>query len=641
MNRLFLIFITLLIFPCLKAQEDIDILMKQLNSAVSSGDSISVARIYYKLGKEYDRQDSLEKSNFYLEKALSVAKELKYSKAIATITNYLAGNYSELGRQKEAIRLYDDSFSLFMSLKDTASAAAICMNLGSEYLNMSDYDKALEYELKALKLKESARDSANIAYYYQSVSEIYKSLGFDEKWKEYLFKAKELSGNPVYADLKTRMAVLNDIAALKEKEGNKDLALKLYDQMYSVSEKENYTRGMNTALTNMSNIYLKQGNYNKAVEAAKRSYMLSLSEDNLWAIVNRCLHIGNIYLKMRDGTNAQIWFNRVLQKAGNRYPDEIMKSYKGLYEADKLTGDYKNATQHVEKYIALKDSIEDVVVKNRVRELEAIYQNEKSKSKIKELFHETKIQKQKIRLQNLLLLSVILIALGILAMVFMLLRQQKLKALNREVMLQQRLLRSQMNPHFIFNSLGSIQNFMYNNETKKAAFYLGSFSSLMRSILENSRKELITIEEETETLNNYLELQKMRLGFRYKIVCSEDIDKEFVLIPPMLIQPFVENSIKHGIKDLGEKGHIKVEFQLNGDKLKVTVEDNGVGINHGSTPDRDHKSLAMKIFKERISFLSSYLKKELTYQIFDKSETNKREKGTKVIVEIPIINNYG
>jgi tetratricopeptide (TPR) repeat protein len=620
------------------AQDSLDSLNKVLSVALVSGDSLGIARTYYKLGIAYDKQDNFEKSNSYLNKALLMAKEIKSSKAIAVITNYLASNYSEQGRQWDAIELYEQSYDLFISLNDSAEAAAVYMNIGTEYLDMSKYEQALEYEIKALKMKEQVGDSLNIAYFYQSVGELFKLLDMLDKWKEYLKKANELSDNPYYADIKTRIAILKDLAGLKEREGDYDAALVLYEKLYSTSEKDGYVRGMNVAYSSMSNVFKAQKKYSEAIDVAKKAYELSLLEQNVLVIVNRCNNVGNIYLASGNGFDAGKWFRLALQNAQNKYPDEQIGSYKGLYEASKLTNDYKSATDFIEKYITLKDSIEDLSMKKRVTELETIYQTEKNRAEIVSLNQQNKIQRQKLSFQNLLLWSIVVIAIFVIVIVSLVLRQQRLKSRNKEIMLQQKLLRSQMNPHFIFNSLGAIQNFMYQSENKKASFYLGSFSSLMRAILVHSREELISLDEEIKILNNYMELQKMRLGFNYEVICDDSIDDEFTLIPPMLIQPFVENAIKHGVAEMSDKGGITVTFSKSGSNLKIVIDDNGVGINSaGKSGSEDHKSLALEIFKERLMLLSYNHKKKVVYKIIDKSETNSNQTGTMVIVELPLI----
>jgi sensor histidine kinase YesM len=193
-----------------------------------------------------------------------------------------------------------------------------------------------------------------------------------------------------------------------------------------------------------------------------------------------------------------------------------------------------------------------------------------------------------------------------------------------------------MNPHFIFNTLGAIQSFMYNNDGKKAAFYLGRFSTLMRKILINSREEFITISEEEETIKSFLELHQLRLGFKFRIDCG-DVDKNSLLLPPMLVQPFIENSVKHGIAELGEKGKISVSFQENKGWLNIQVEDNGVGIDTNKTNrNQTHTSYAISIFKERQQLLSKVYREQIDFLIQDKSTIEPGGSGVVVKVRLPV-----
>jgi tetratricopeptide (TPR) repeat protein len=627
----------LFILPAL-SQSDPDSLEISVRKVLEEGDDLASARALYRLGRAYDRRNLPEKSNKTLEQALHYAERSGSSRAIAVVTNYLAGNYSEQGRTGDAITLYKKAYHLFLSNHDTSSAASIALNLGGEYLNRGDYEKALETELEALKLKEQAGDPSNIAYFYQQLGEVYKLLDMREKWKEYLYRAEELSENPEYAAFKTRIAILNDAAGIRAGEGDTEKALAVYRKMFLLSEKEGFNKGQYIALSNMSSLLLKQQRREEAVALAEKAYRLAAEEGDLYNRMAQANLAGDARLASGEPAKAAAWYRRALESAGGSYPDEMKHSFFGLYSVYEKTDDPAKALDYLEKYMAVKDSLEDVAVKNKVRELETIYQTEKKNNRIRSLNQQSLLQRQQIRSQRLMIWIIVLIVLFLLMAGYFAWRQYRLKTRNKEIMLQQQLLRSQMNPHFLFNSLGAIQSFMYSHETKKAAFYLGSFASLMRAILEHSRRELIPLEEETETLKNYLELQKMRLGFRYEILLPEDLDPGAYLLPPMLIQPFVENAIEHGVKDLGEKGVIRINIERKDNKLIVMVEDNGPGIGSAPARKKGHRSLAMTLFRERIAFLSSYLKKQIVYKILDKNETNPEETGTKVIIELPVIN---
>jgi hypothetical protein len=217
---------------------------------------------------------------------------------------------------------------------------------------------------------------------------------------------------------------------------------------------------------------------------------------------------------------------------------------------------------------------------------------------------------------------------------------RKIKVRNRAILLEQQLLRSQMNPHFIFNSLTAIQGFFYSKDPSGAARYLSKFSRLMRLILENSRVEYAAMDKEIKTIENYLELQKLRFDekFDYRVVVDDAIDAEMIAIPPMLAQPFVENAIEHGILAKQEKGFIEVRYLLQEESVLIEVEDDGVGIEYSLEnkleDQKKHQSLATKISRERLQNLYRYKKKNIQFRVLDKKKLGKKS-GTLVSFMVP------
>jgi len=202
-------------------------------------------------------------------------------------------------------------------------------------------------------------------------------------------------------------------------------------------------------------------------------------------------------------------------------------------------------------------------------------------------------------------------------------------------------LRSQMNPHFIFNTLSSIQNFITKNDSKDAVSYLSKFSKLMRATLENTQQQQISIKNEVETLSLYMDLEKLRLNnkFSYQITVDENIDELFEEIPPMLIQPYVENAIWHGISHKEGKGTIKIAFNLlNENLIRCSIEDDGIGrikANEINGNQKKKTSLGMSITKERLELINSLKDSKLNVTITDLEENNEA-KGTKIELFIPL-----
>jgi ligand-binding sensor domain-containing protein len=209
--------------------------------------------------------------------------------------------------------------------------------------------------------------------------------------------------------------------------------------------------------------------------------------------------------------------------------------------------------------------------------------------------------------------------------------------------LEQKALRLQMNPHFIFNALNSIQGIITLRDAKTARYYLAKFSKLMRLVLENSREPLITLAGEIQTLDNYLSLEQFSRGdsFDYTIELGDDIDDEEYLIPPMILQPFIENAIIHGVAHLDHKGKIHVKFTRTDSHLECTITDNGVGRKKAaeikSQREHHHKSTALIVTQERLNILNPGEAQSIDIQ--DLVAANGEAAGTRVVVRIPIKEN--
>jgi len=237
-------------------------------------------------------------------------------------------------------------------------------------------------------------------------------------------------------------------------------------------------------------------------------------------------------------------------------------------------------------------------------------------------------------------LTGLLLALALIAGLFRI-REKQLLWRNRTLELKQKLLRSQMNPHFIFNSLFAIQNFIYGQKADKAGRYLSDFAHLIRLILNNSREEYIALDKEIETIRLYLDLQSLRFNpaFHYTLTLDPEIDMELTAVPPMLAQPFIENSLEHGLRHQKGEGQIEIRFTLEKNRLCFEVADNGIGLMRSQATKREkpdgHKSLAMEITRERIRLLNRNLDQKIRFEITDRSSEKEGMCGTRVRFSIP------
>lgn len=267
---------------------------------------------------------------------------------------------------------------------------------------------------------------------------------------------------------------------------------------------------------------------------------------------------------------------------------------------------------------------------------------EKTDQKIRSLAQENELNQ--LRLSRSRYISAGIASLLIIIILFLLLffQRKKLKAEQKSISLEQRLLRAQMNPHFLFNSLASIQNYIINEESDQASIYLSRFSQLVRNILDNSMEEYVPLDKEIETVENYLELQKVRFAgkFDYNIEIDPDIDTENTLIPPMLAQPFIENAIDHGIRHKSGSGHIEIRFLLEDGFIRFEVEDDGVGREKAreieSSQGRKHRSMATSITTDRLESINRRQKKKIRLEITDLKDAAGNGCGTRVRFGIPV-----
>jgi sensor histidine kinase YesM len=199
-------------------------------------------------------------------------------------------------------------------------------------------------------------------------------------------------------------------------------------------------------------------------------------------------------------------------------------------------------------------------------------------------------------------------------------------------------LRAQMNPHFTFNVMTSIQHFIINKDEESAIRYLSKFSKLMRAILNNSERNQIRIAEEIKVIELYLELEAMRFEdkFDYEILVDPAIDPENDEIPSMLIQPYIENAVKHGITPLKRRGRITVTISKSDDMIKCSIEDNGVGTAYKSQTEPEHQSFGSAITEERLAAMNALNNSRLSARITDLYDAAGEPCGTRVEIFIPL-----
>lgn len=307
------------------------------------------------------------------------------------------------------------------------------------------------------------------------------------------------------------------------------------------------------------------------------------------------------------------------------------------YLIEKNAGNHNAALSYLERLTAYKDSVKSVEQMGIINDYEQKYNKAENELEIQKLASEKQQLEQEKKIDNLQIRSLIGIItaaiLGLIILFYYFKRLQE-KARFKITEIEQRLNRSRMNPHFFFNALTSLQGLaIKENDGKKVALNLYKFSSLMRKTLESSYNDYEYIEQEIEFINQYIELQKLKDPdlFDFEIHVDENIETDLVLIPSMLIQPFLENSIEHGFKNIKHKGLITIELKCDEKNLMIKIKDNGSGMKKTASDNR-HISRATQITSDRLHLLKKGKNKNVRFDV-----TELPEGGVVVNIILPLM----
>jgi hypothetical protein len=324
---------------------------------------------------------------------------------------------------------------------------------------------------------------------------------------------------------------------------------------------------------------------------------------------------------------------------------KIANTYRALATIASKTGQLALAYQHQQKYSSwLENSpvwrsaarIEEMAAANLREERERLILNQQASIERAQKEREI-IELQRDRQLVISILFILAIIFGVIIYVLRM-QQVKIKQEQREAELSQTLLRTQMNPHFVFNAMSVIQSYIYENDPAKSSQFLVNFSRLMRLILENSPKEFIPIELEREILDKYLTAQKMRFEnrFDYELTISDDLLFNKAMVSPMITQPFIENAIEHGQLHSVKDGKISVDIYAKDAQLYIQIQDNGVGRKKSADTKKmkTHKSMAIDITRERIAILNKKYKFNGSLTMSDLDTVS--QTGTVVTLVLPL-----
>jgi tetratricopeptide (TPR) repeat protein len=424
--------------------------------------------------------------------------------------------------------------------------------------------------------------------------------------------------------------------ALFLEEKKYDEALEASMKSYLLREKVGHLGGQVKTLISLGSIYNKTGKridsdtcYSKALKLAEEYGFI---EDQAYLL----MHLGFLQLENENFEAASGYFSNSMEMAKELNDLELqLQLHDYIYYIDSVRGDYQNALFHLQQHSEIQSSFNISDSDKKLKELESLYSLAKTENELKEGI----IRKNRSLILCLTAGLVLVVLLTVLIVQQILLRSQR-----KIAELTQENLRSQMNPHFIFNILNSIHTFILNNDTKSSSNYLMKFSHLLRLTLDNSINKLAPINDELKALKLYLELEAMRFEnkLEYEIIVDEEIDPLMFKIPTLLLQPYVENSIVHGLQNKEGKGKIEIRLDYQKHGIHCSITDNGIGRKRSEELQHEkgtkHKSHGSKIAETRLRLLNKIYGRKIGVSYSDILDENSKCMGTKVEFNLPILN---
>lgn len=547
--------------------------------------------------------------------------------------------------------------------------------IGLEYRYRENFDTAYLYHNKSLEMAIKQKDSTQLFYNYNNLGQVFRKQDITAVAIDYFHKALEISN--AVGNLRSSSYTMNTLGTTHIMQKDYDRAMNYFRQSSEIAKQRNDMRTLAYNYGSMGEVFLIEEEVDSAMYYFKtsRDLLIETGSDKGMGVAEHL--IGKAYLVKEDYKNAkqqfelaltyhqqgediryQAYCNGYLGKiaiAEKKYEaahvylnlaitqaikvnslSNIMKAYTWYAELYKRLNKWEDAYKALEKSHIYADRILNEKSNKTIQALEIGFETKQKEQKIELLAAENQIKNQRLRV-GFILLAVLLILIVLITYISNILRKQAILKQNN---LRQQVLRVQMNPHFIFNVLGSIQNYMLGNEPQKASHYLSQFASLTRATLEYSTEDTITLSDEINMLKNYMELEQMRTPakFKFEIIYDQDLETDFIQVPPMLVQPFIENAIKHGFKNIDYTGKLSITISDKEEFVEFVIEDNGTGIKEKSNNKKNHRSMAMEIFKKRRKLIQQKHKKDFKFEVLNLNDINTTLSGVKICIHIPILN---
>jgi len=592
-----------------------------LSIAQKIGNDAKIAKAKYQLGRFYYTKGNDSISRAFFDECLMLYENLKDTANMSTVHMQLGYYYSRLNRDADMLNEFLLSLKLAEASKSADRISDALYSVSDYYIQREQYKTAVTYLNQSLEIDKRINDKANIASDYQYLGICYSELNQPELAKDYLNK-----GLVIFKEINDKLRVATAYSYMA------DLNIKLNENEKGL---QNYFKAMNL--------------------------MDTLGAKNEYA--GLCDNIAQIYVKRKDYQNA-MKYARLGEQAAKAIGamKQIFYVYSTMAQASAGMHDYKAAYDFLYKASDLKDTLLNREENDKLAELQTKFETEKKEKENLLLKAQNETANANLQRNQVFLIAAIICIMLLGAFLYMIYqnkqgKERHIKTLEdfntrlqeqadeigrMNTILQLKNLRAQMNPHFIFNCMSSIQECILLGEVDNANRYLAKLSKLLRMVLLYAEEESITLDKELQMLELYLQLESVRLkkNFEYKIEVDDNLFPDEINIPTLILQPFVENAIWHGLqfKENNRKLLIKITCEKN--FLYCVIEDNGIGRLKAAQlmqMKTHHESKGLKIVGSRLQILQNRSSVEETgFKIIDLFDDANEASGTRVCITLPL-----
>lgn len=536
-----------------------------------------------------------------------------------------------------ALVLFREALQLAEGIRDTAGIGSMWLNVGAALEDKGDYPAALEAQLTALRWKELEHDEQNMARVLHNLSILYWRQDSLDQAIRYLQRSIALKR---VSDSLNLANGLNGLGVLLIEGQQYDSAIAVLRESLRLEERSGRPAERQIQLVNIGLAYEQKGQLDSAEHYYTTSLQEALQMDDPLVEVRALYGLGDVrraQARYRESAPLLDSALALAQRIGSL--EDIKEAHGSLALLHEQAGNAVLALQHYKSHDHMRDSLMSAGTESAMNELRLRYDTERRDREHKELQATAALTRLRAERNRWIAVGIGVLAIAIAAIAWAVVQRARQRARQREAELEQQALRLQMDPHFLFNALNTVPGLYASGDVLAANDHVGHLSKFLRIVLETSRRRTIPLGQEVELVEHYLRISANRRpgSLTWNVKVMPHVQTERVAVPPMLIQPIVENAIEHGINGSG-CGHIDVRVDRTNDQLRIEVRDNGAGRSAAAQRPsrRNGTSMGMDLVRKRIALYDKRTPPEEAVEVRDEHDASGRPQGTTVVLRMHI-----